>query len=146
MDVAANVSGLIQITIQALAAFKAYASAVKVAPESARRFELELTAINQALLKISQSPGQGVALDPAVASILPECEATLQKMLEDIRVLQLQDTHGMRGLTKRMKWPSREKKITEWVMVLERYKSTISLNLNTSTKYVKLLLPFENCY
>lgn len=130
-----------------------YLQAVKDAPETAERLTQELKMISRILQQLLDLVKDGVALSSEVMAAGHDCDKHLRLMLKEMegytscKKLIPGKSGAFLSFGLRLKWPLKEKKIQEWLVQLERYKSTFDLELQSHSLYVLFDSNFPSlCY
>ena len=118
-----------------------YFQAVKEAPETVERLTQELKTISRLLEQVFDLLNKGVILGQEIIAAGKDCERNLRSMLTEMEKHANNKKPGrssLRSFARRLKWPMKEKKIMEWLVQLERFKSTLDLELQKHSLYVSL--------
>jgi len=128
MDAARLTIALIDLCGQLYTAAKS----IKDAPETARRLGEELLTLERTLKSVAAMKGS-VVLDKLKPDI-EFCLGNLKKLSTKINGTK---RDKFRSLVNRFKWPLKESEIREYLEQIERFKATLTIELQAHLTYVR---------
>jgi uncharacterized protein YccT (UPF0319 family) len=151
LSVSASIAGLIGISKEVATIIANYVSAVKSAPENARRLQDELTALcsvlgeMRALLRQERLLGTSFNQTSVLISVVDVASFQVEKLYRKLDKFSIPNNNKVAEFFERMKWPLREDECEKVVVQLQRLAQCFHFSLNVSNWLVILRVRLVAC-